>query len=206
LRIEKGRTVPCNGVLSRPFHSLHLHLNLPRSEAAPLEEEEDKEEEEEYLPLTLENPVNLLRRRGTAKALADRPIVQEFRNRREGAEMRLKLILRDDKEDDVFDRRVVERVELDAFVRAAKGGDDFAHAVTGSVRDCDAKADAGAHRFLALAQSREHEVAVFGFHFAASDKQFDEFNDGRPSFIGLHLWDNAIDREKIAKIHSVEWT
>jgi hypothetical protein len=158
------------------------------------------------LALPLENPVDILRCARVAETLSNRPVIQELRNRRESAQMRLELILRDHEKNDVFDGRVVERVEFDAFVRAPKRSDHFADAVAGCVWDCDAKADAGAHRFLALPEGCEHKVAVLGFHFAAGDKQFDEFNDSRPSFIGLHLWDNAIDREKIAKIHSVEWT
>jgi hypothetical protein len=165
-----------------------------------------KDSEIRRLPLTLENPVDFLRSGSASETLAYRAIIQELGNRREGAEMSLELIFRDDEEDDVFDWRVVERVEFDAFVRAAKRGDDLANPVAGGVWDRDAKANAGAHRLFALPECREHEITVLGLHFAASDKQFDEFDDGRPAFVGLHLGDDAIDREKIAKIHSVEWT
>ena len=185
---------------ARTDHQTILTLNF----IIPVRQQDEDEDQEEVLPLPLENPVDLLGIRGTSKPFANRAVIQKLRNRRQRAKMRLKLILRHNEEHDVFHRRVVERVEFDAFVGAAKRSDDFADPVAGSVWDRDAKANAGAHRLLALAQSSEHEITILGLYFAANHKEFDEFDDGRPAFVGLHLGDNAIDREKIAKIHSVE--
>ena len=72
----------------------------------------------------LENRQNFFFRPGGRELFADRAIIQKFSDRRERAEVGLKLVLRHDEKDDEFDRRAVERIELDSLRRASEGGDD----------------------------------------------------------------------------------
>ena len=108
----------------------------------------------------LEDAEDFLGGRGGAEALAHGAVVEELRDRRQRAQVRLKLIFRHDEKDDEFHRRIIERVELDPRCRAPESGDHFVHAIGRGVRDGDAETDAGAHRLLALAQRGQHDVAI----------------------------------------------
>src|SRR5262245_42425953 len=110
---ERAGTVAWTAGGSRPTLRLHRHPHLHHLNRR----ERDEDEGSGPLPLPLKNPVDLLRIGRAAKAFADGAVIQELGDRRESTEMRLKLILRDDEEDDVFDRCVVEGVELNAFIR-----------------------------------------------------------------------------------------
>src|SRR4029453_3425525 len=83
----------------------------------------------------LENRQNFFFRPGGSELFADRTIIQKFSDRRERAEVSLKLVLRHDEKDDEFDRRAIERIELDPLRRASKGGDDLGDRVGGGMRN-----------------------------------------------------------------------
>ena len=80
-------------------------------------------------------------------------------------------------------------------VRAAKSRDDFIHAIRRGVRNGDAEADAGAHRFLALPERAEDDFPVFRVDLFSGDEQIDQFDDRRPTFSGLHLREDLINRQ-----------
>jgi hypothetical protein len=59
------------------------------------------------------------------KTLAHRTIIQKFRDRSQRPQMCLKLIFRDDKKNNEFYGRVIQRIELDAFGRPSERRHDF---------------------------------------------------------------------------------
>src|SRR5512138_1610868 len=76
--------------------------------------------------------------------------VQQLGDLGERVEMLLKLALGNEEEHDERDRLVVERVEVDALLRPAKGANDFTDQVGRGVRNANAKPDARAHGSLSL--------------------------------------------------------
>src|SRR5947208_638525 len=76
-----------------------------------------------------ENIEDFSRRSRGAETFAHGAVVEKFRDGRQRAQVGLELIFRHDEKDDEFHRRIIERVELDARARPAKGGHDFFHAV-----------------------------------------------------------------------------
>src|SRR5207244_7303328 len=61
------------------------------------------------------NRQNFVRGLRAGKTLAHRAVVQEFRNRCQCAQMCLKLIFRNDEQNDEFHWRIIQRVELNPF-------------------------------------------------------------------------------------------
>src|SRR5450432_914931 len=101
--------------------------------------------------------------------------------------MRLELILRDDKKNDKLHRGVVESIEFDSLGRESESRDDFDDGLGGGMRNGDAEAYSGAHRFLALFQGSENALAVSRIDFALTHQQFDQLDDRGPALGRLHL-------------------
>ena len=99
-----------------------------------------------------ENLQNGLRIGRGRQFLAHRAVVEEFGDGGEGAQMDLELVPGNNEENDEVHEFVVERVKFNARGRASEGGHHFGDVLGGGMRDGDAEADAGAHRFLALLQ------------------------------------------------------
>jgi hypothetical protein len=62
---------------------------------------------------------------GAGQALAHGTIVQKFCDRGERTQVRLKLIFWDDEKNDELDRRIVERIKLNACRRSSERGHDL---------------------------------------------------------------------------------
>ena len=60
-----------------------------------------------------EDVVDLVSISSRAESLTHGAIIEELRDRSEGAQVRLELILRHDEEHDEFHRSIIERIELD---------------------------------------------------------------------------------------------
>ena len=86
-----------------------------------------------------------------------------------------------------LDRLIVQRVEVDALLRAAQRPDHFVNQVRGGVRNADAEPDAGAHRRLALFDHGGDGLEVFGFDFAGGDQEGDEFINRFPAVRGPQI-------------------
>src|SRR5256714_6817072 len=148
------------------------------------------------LPAALaEDRENFTSRFRRAETFAHAPVVQEFCDGSEGTQMRLKLVLRDDEEDDKFDRRIIERVELDPLRRAPERRHHFLDPVRRSVRNRDAKPDAGTHRFLALLERGQNAVAILRFDFSLGDEEIDQLDDGAPTLRRFHLGNDLLRSE-----------
>src|SRR5580693_5740306 len=89
----------------------------------------------ELLRTFAEDRQNFFSRRCRGQAFAHRTIIQEFRDRSESAQMRLKLIFRHDEEDDEFHRRIIQCVELDSRGRSSKSRDYLVEPVGRAVWD-----------------------------------------------------------------------
>ena len=116
--------------------------------------------------------------------------------------MCLKLVLGHDEKDDELDRRVIERVELNAFARAAKSSHHFVEPIRGTMGNGNSETDAGAHRFLALFECRQNPVAVFWFDLTARDQQIHQLDDRVPAFRRFHLWDDLFGGKKLSQGHA----
>jgi len=142
----------------------------------------------------LENRQNFFFRPGGSKLFADGAIIQKLGDRRERAEVGLKLVLRHNEKDDEFDWRAVERIELDPLRRTSKGGDDLGDRVGGGMRNGDPKTDAGAHGFLPLFQGRKNAIPAGWIDFLLSHEQINQLDDGGPALGRLHLRNDLLGR------------
>jgi len=150
----------------------------------------------------LEDPEDFLFRLRGGEPFSDRAVVQEFCDRGKGAEMGLKLILRDDEEHNEPDRRIIERVELDALGRATESRDYFRDRVGRRMRNGNPKTDPCAHRFLALLERGEDGVAAGGIDFPQADEQVNQLDDRGPAFRRFHLGNDLLGREKADQRHA----
>jgi hypothetical protein len=113
----------------------------------------------------------------------------------------LELVFRHDKQNDEPHRRIVERVEINALLRAAKGGNDALYTVRGSMRDGDAESNSRAHRLLAIAEGGQNRLAIRLLDVASAHKQIDDLDYGGPSIAGRHLRDDLVNSKKIPQSH-----
>src|ERR1700676_5285809 len=79
----------------------------------------------------LKDRQNFLGRLRAGQTVAHGPIVQKLGDRGERAEVRLKLILRHDEENDEFHRRGIEGVEFNPSCRSSKSCHYFIEAIGG---------------------------------------------------------------------------
>ena len=127
---------------------------------------------------------------GFFEGLAEFGPVQQFRDVGERVEMFLKLALRHEEEHDELDGLVVERVEIDAFARAAERADDLEHQIRRGVRDADAEADAGGHGGFALFDGGGHGFAVAGLDFAGGHEVGDQLVNRLPAVCRFQFGDD----------------
>src|ERR1700687_2652124 len=106
--------------------------------------------------------------------------------------MSLKLVLRNNEENDKFYRRIIKRVEFVSACQSSESGYDIIDPIGGAMRDGDPETDSGTHRFFALFERREDAVAILRLDFAETHKQIDQLDDGRPTLGRLHLGDDLL--------------
>src|SRR6266516_1645887 len=100
--------------------------------------------------------------------------------------MCLELALRDQQKCHNVDWLIVERVELDAFLRTAERDYEFGDRTRRGVRVGD-EAEAGAQGGLALLYHCGNGVLMFRLDLAGGDEVFDEFVNRLPPGGGLQI-------------------
>src|SRR2546430_9999192 len=70
------------------------------------------------------------------------------------------------------------------------------------MRNGNAEADTGAHRFFALFERCENSITIFRFDLAARDQQIHQLNDGVPALGRLHFRDDLISGKKLSQRHA----
>src|SRR5947199_10726151 len=70
------------------------------------------------------------------------------------------------------------------------------------MRNGNAEADTGAHRFVALFERSENSITIFRFDLAARDQQIHQLNDGVPTLGRLHFRDDLISGKKLSQRHA----
>lgn len=135
---------------------------------------------------------------GLFEGLTEFGFVKNLGDVGEGVEVFLKLTLGNEEKHDEVHRLIVERVEVDPFLRAAQRTDDFRDQIGGGVRDADAEPDAGAHGSLALLDNRSDGLAVLRLDFSGGDEIVDEFVNGLPTVSGLQIREDLIFGENVS--------
>ena len=103
----------------------------------------------------------------------------------ERVEVFLELTLGNEEKHDEIYRLIIERVEVDPFLRATQCTDDFRDQIGGGVRDADAESDASAHRSLALLDDCGDGLAMLRLDFSGGHEVVDEFINRLPTVGGL---------------------
>ncbi len=103
----------------------------------------------------------------------------------ERVEMFLELTLGNEEKHDEIYRLIIERVEVDSFLRATQRTDDFGNQIGGGVRDADAESDTGAHGSLSLLDDSGDGLAMLGLDFSCGHEVVDEFINRLPTVGGL---------------------
>src|SRR5439155_22607524 len=129
------------------------------------------------------------------QAFAHRAIVQKLGDRGQRAQVRLELVLRDNKKNDELHRSIIQSIEFDTGGRSSKGGDDFLEPVRRTMRNGDPESDACAHGFLALLKRGKNRVTIWWLNLAKANEQIDQLDDGRLALRCFHLGEDLLSRK-----------
>ena len=130
--------------------------------------------------------------RGLFEGGAKFGFVEEFGDVRQSVKMFLKLTLRHEKQHDEIHGLIVERIEINAFARAAQGTDNFSDQVRARVRDADAEPNSRAHGRFPLLNHGGDGIVMLGFNFAGGDEIFNQLVDGLPTIGSLQIGDDLL--------------
>jgi len=133
--------------------------------------------------------------------LPDVRIVQEFRDRGEGAQMGLELILRDQEENDDVDGFAIERLEVDPRLGTTEASGNLRYGVTTRMWYGYSETDTRAHRLLAVAERGDGFLVMRCLEMTVLDKPVHDLRDRLPPVGGGHLWNDLILGEQARESH-----
>ena len=152
----------------------------------------------------IENPQNLLPRAGRRQLAANSTIGEQFRNRRQGPQMKLVILARHQKQNHEMYWRIVQCLEINPTRGTPHHRHHLLQSVRKRMRNRHPGADSGADLILAglergqcLLPQRRGEKA--GFH-----KVIHQFGDGRPVFDRLHVEDDLVRAEQFGQLHKAD--
>ena len=116
----------------------------------------------------------------------------------ECVEVFLELTLGNEEKHDEIYRLIVERIEVDAFLRATESTNDFRNQIGGRVRNPDAEPDARAHGSFALLDHSGDGLAMLWLDFSRGDKVVDKFVNRLPTVGSLQICEDLIFGENVS--------
>ena len=116
----------------------------------------------------------------------------------ERVEMFLKLTLGNEEKHDEIYGLIVERVEVDTFLRATESTDDFGDQIGRCVGNADAETDARAHGSFALLDHCGDGLAMLWLDFSCGDEVVDKFVNRLPTVGSLQICEDLIFGENVS--------